>query len=117
MTRRSGKCRPSPVQGFRHSTLPQDDGEEADFTLAKVDLDNGKTIVISLGERSKVQALELEKGDRVEILGATGRIAGQQVIVAREVRANDNAVRVNGRVARLADQEQQREYAASREDR
>jgi hypothetical protein len=89
------------VQAFRHTELEEQNGERNTYTLAKVKLDGGDTIVMSLGEKDRLERLDLRKGDDVVINGSSGRLGGQKVIIAQRVQANGENVRVNGRVARV----------------
>lgn len=87
------------VEAFRHTQLSDREGNQTTYSLAKVKLDNGRTVVMSLGEKEELQKLNLEKGDQVSIQGTTGRLGGQRILIAQRVSADGENVSVNGRVA------------------
>ncbi len=69
-------------------------GREGEFLVAKVDLVNGNTKMINLGPASKLEKLNLKKGDEVRVLGHSGRINGEPALIAAEVHVKDQTVSI-----------------------
>lgn len=98
------------VKAFRHTELKDREGTSDSYTLARVKLDNGHTVVMSLGEKDRVERLDLERGDKISIRGQTGRLGDKDILIAQQIRANGSSVRVNGRVARLQEKSSENNY-------
>ncbi len=69
-------------------------GREGEFLVAHVELVNGNTKIINLGPGSKLDSLNLKKGDEVRVLGHPGRINNEPALIASEVYAKDQTVSI-----------------------
>ncbi len=83
------------VQGVRDMQLRDTYGNTETFTIAKVKLDNGNTSVVNLGRQAEFRRNDLQKGDQIKAVGSRGRIAGQDVFVARQIKADGRTLYVN----------------------
>jgi hypothetical protein len=100
------------LEAFRHTELEDREGREETYSLARIRLDSGRRIVMSLGEKAQLDALGLTRGDTVAIVGRTGQVGDRKVIVARRVSAGGRSVEVNGRVARALEREGREDTAS-----
>ena len=62
--------------------------------MASLRTDDGKTIVVNLGRQDQVQQLDLREGNRITVVGRSGRINDRSAIIAKTIRANGETVDV-----------------------
>jgi hypothetical protein len=82
------------VQGFRHVFLRPSEGQREQHSLVKVQLQNGRTLVVDLGPRQKLDDVKLRKGQRITVQGRTGRIDGRPVFFAEQLKVGDQTLRI-----------------------
>lgn len=70
------------------------DGAPEPHTLARLELDDGRTVVIDLGPEQDLQQLNLEEGDEIEALVQPAMINNRTVFKAHELSTDNRTVRV-----------------------
>ncbi|MFP4541070.1 MAG: hypothetical protein ACLFR7_05535, partial [Opitutales bacterium] len=83
------------IEGFRHMSLTNANGQRQNYAVAKIRLQDGSTSVVNLGERDLLTDLDLQQGDDVKIRGSVGRIDNQPVVIADKIRVNNRTLDVN----------------------
>lgn len=78
-------------------------GEPQEHVLAKIRTEQGETAVIDLGPEPLLrrQQLTLRRNQQIEVMGVPGRIQGQPVVVAANVRTPDRNIVISQRMADL----------------
>lgn len=69
-------------------------GHDQPFVVAQVETPNDKKQLVNLGPKSKLEKLDLKKGDEVRILARPGKISGRQAMIAQEIFAGDQRIDV-----------------------
>ncbi|KAF0096291.1 MAG: hypothetical protein E1N59_258 [Puniceicoccaceae bacterium 5H] len=105
------------IEGFRQMELQNRQGDKDQFTVVKLSLQDGRSTVVSLGRTNEVQDLDLQQGDRVQLMGSPGQIDGQPVFVARKLRVNDQTVDVNRAIRRQDANSSKSNYSRSHSQR
>jgi hypothetical protein len=85
----------SRVQG-ELTTLDETQSRRGDGTylVAKIKTDNQGTKEVHLGPKQQLSSLDLSEGDDVQVLTRTGKIGGKEAMVALEVSANGEKIKV-----------------------
>ena len=83
------------IEGFRHMSLKAKGDSNREYTVTKVALDSGKKIVINLGEKSRLDSLNLENGDDVKVKGTLGKLNGEPLFIANKVMVDGRTFDVN----------------------
>ncbi|MDQ8206359.1 hypothetical protein QEH52_02485 [Coraliomargarita sp. SDUM461003] len=83
------------IDGFRHMRLEAQNDQGRDYTVTKVKLDNGKSIVVNLGEKERLDGLDLERGDEVKVKGVLGKLNGEPIFITNTLKINDRSFDVN----------------------
>ena len=89
------------IQGFRHMGLKANNEQKRDYTITKVRLDNGKTLAINLGEKDRLDSLDLEKGDDVKVKGVLGKLNGEPIFITNTLMVEGRSFDVNRAFDRL----------------
>lgn len=71
-------------------------------SVATVELDQGPTLLMTLGHDASLESLDLEEGDRVQVSGQSGEIGDSLVFVADSIRANGKYAQLDNAVAQIA---------------
>lgn len=95
------------IDGFRHMSLQAANDQSRDYTVTKVILDNGESIVINLGEKKRLDDLKLERGDEVKVKGVIGKLNGDPIFIANTVKVEDRSFNVNRAFDALNNMERQ----------
>lgn len=93
------------VQGKIKSleTVKFSDGSQSKaHCLATVKLDQGPTLLMTLGEKKGLKKLDLEKGDQVTIEGSTGEVGGSLIFVADKISSNGKHAQLDNAMAQVA---------------
>lgn len=85
------------IDGFRQVDLTDQKGVKESHSFVKVNLQDGKSRVISLGSDKSVGELDLEKGDRISVSGPVAKVDGRKVILANRIRTGGETFRVQDR--------------------
>ncbi|MDQ8194893.1 hypothetical protein QEH59_10680 [Coraliomargarita sp. SDUM461004] len=84
------------ILAFRKMNLQATDAATpTENIVAKVELNSGKQIVMSLGEKRSLDRLELEKGDSIELSGVGGQVNGEPLFIVKELKFKDRTLQVN----------------------
>ncbi|MEZ6091120.1 MAG: PDZ domain-containing protein [Pirellulaceae bacterium] len=70
-------------------------GHDGEFVVAKVKCNSGKQAVVNLGSKSKIDQLNLEKGDELRMIVRPATMNDRKGMVADEVFANGKSVNVS----------------------
>jgi len=105
------------IDGFRHMELGPQGSDRSTFTVAKVKLQDGKNVVVNLGEKQRLNQLDLQTGDRVTMLGALGKIDGEPVYVANKLRYNGRTLDVNRAFTQLNERKMRQYRQGNRNQR
>jgi len=71
-------------------------------TLATVKLDQGPTLMMTLGEKQNIKDLDLREGDQVTIEGSAGDVGGTLVFVADKIRSSGKSAQLDNALAQIA---------------
>ncbi|MHC1762776.1 MAG: hypothetical protein AB9869_00510 [Verrucomicrobiia bacterium] len=82
------------IDGFRHIYLRPQQGQRQQHSLAKLQLQDGRSLIVNLGPKRDLDDLQLEKGDRITLRGGQGTIDGRSVFFADQVRTGDRTVQI-----------------------
>jgi hypothetical protein len=94
-TRRQPQRRPVQVNGrILDLTTARLSGQQQQHVFAKVETPQGRTVVVDLGPTNQVARLQVYRGDLVEVRGTPARVNQRQVVMASEVRANNQRITV-----------------------
>lgn len=63
------------------------------YCIARIDTDQG-TKTVHLGPKDQLSKLDLSEGDQVSVLTRKGKVSGKNALIAVQVKANDEAVRI-----------------------
>lgn len=69
-------------------------GRDGQYLVARLETDQGRTRTVNLGRKDKLERLDLQEGDQITALVRSGRVGGEQALIAQLVRANDRTVDV-----------------------
>lgn len=85
------------IVAFRKMELrPQGNSASTEeYIITKMKLDGGEHIVVSLGEKTDLDKLNLEKGDSVELTGVRGHVSGEPVFIAKKLEIGNKTIDVN----------------------
>lgn len=87
--------RPVQINGrIRDLTMARLAGQQQQHVFAKVETPQGRVVVVGLGPTDQVARLHVYEGDMVQVRGTPARINQRQVIMAREVMANNQRITV-----------------------
>lgn len=64
------------------------------FVVAEVELASGKREMVNLGPEARIEQLDLDRGDQVQLLVRPGRVGGEPAMIAEQVRANGQLVKL-----------------------
>lgn len=67
-------------------------GASEPFVVAEVELASGKRQTVNLGPESRIARLDLEQGDRIQLLVRPGQVDGKAAMIAEQVRADGELV-------------------------
>lgn len=70
-------------------------GQQDAHNLARIRMQDGQSVVVNLGPKRNLRDLQLSEGDRVTIQGRRGKIDGKTVVLAEQIRSNNQTARVN----------------------
>lgn len=71
------------VKGFTNIELKNSKGRSQEFVLAKVQTKQGRTALVNLGLKSRLDQNAVKVGDRITVDGRRGRIDGNNVVLAK----------------------------------
>jgi len=83
------------VVAFRHMDLQAKNDQKRTYTVTKIKLDRGQHVVVNLGEKQRLDSLNLEAGDQVKITGIQGKVDGQPLFIANKLYTNERSFEVN----------------------
>jgi hypothetical protein len=63
--------------------------------IGRVQTQDGRVAKVALGPQNQLKDLNLQEGDQVTVLGKVGAINDRAMLIAYDVRANGNTIRVN----------------------
>ena len=69
-------------------------GRDQQFDVAKVELNGGRMETVILGPANRLRNLDLQEGDTVQLLVRRGRYNDEPALIADQVRAGEQTVRV-----------------------
>jgi hypothetical protein len=70
-------------------------GIEGKELIGRVQTQDGRVAKVALGPQNQLKNLNLQEGDQVAVLGKVGAINDRAMLIAYDVRANGNTIRVN----------------------
>jgi hypothetical protein len=79
------------IQGTKKIKLA---GQQQQHTFAKVQTQQGRTLVVDLGPSNKVNQLMLSQGDQIQTRGDVALVNDRPVLMANQVRANNQSINV-----------------------
>ena len=74
------------VQQVQHLNLENRDGKRDTRSVAKVEMKDGRSVLIDFGSARQEPEFQLQQGDRLVATGTTGRINGRRVLFANNAR-------------------------------
>jgi hypothetical protein len=69
-------------------------GRDQQFQVARVELEGGPDRTVILGPQSRLEDLNLQQGDQVQLLARPGRLNDQPALIAQQIRAKDRTVQI-----------------------
>ena len=81
------------VSGQLRDLLTVRSTDRQQLTVGRIETNQGRTARVVLGPKDDLRQLNLQQGDRVEVVGQPGRINDRIVLVARRVSAQNQTVR------------------------
>lgn len=83
------------MSGTVRSMHTTDGGDrEESHLVVKVSSEDGRTKQVDLGPKDELDDLDLQEGDRIQVLGRQGTIDGETLTIAQIVRANNETIDV-----------------------
>lgn len=70
-------------------------GKDQEFEVAKVKLQGDRTETVILGPAERLKDLDLEQGDRVQLLVRSGRYNDEPALIADQIRSGNKSVNVS----------------------
>ncbi len=89
---RNAKRMKAELLSKRTAKFRNHDGQ---FVIAKVKRDSGKEATVNLGPKSKVDSLDLAKGDELKMIVRPAKVNGKPAMVADEIMANGKTIDVS----------------------
>ena len=83
------------IDGFKKVSLSDHKGVKQNHSFVKVKLENGKSRVISLGERVDTADLSLKKGDKITASGKVVKVDGKKILLADTIRTGGETFRIS----------------------
>lgn len=80
------------ITGFRH--LHPRNGALQTSSFIRLRLQNGREVVVDVGQKSKLDGLNLTSGDQAQVRGDYREIAGQRVLVAHQLQVNGKTIEI-----------------------
>lgn len=62
---------------------------------AKIETESGRIAKVDLGPKSKLEAISLQEGDNVKVVGTRGTINGRQMVMAQQISADGETHRID----------------------
>jgi len=82
------------IQGFRHVYLRSGQGQREQHSLVKLQLQDGRSLVVDLGRKADLDELDLQKGENITLRGRRGMVDGRPVLFADRIQAGDETIRI-----------------------
>lgn len=84
------------VEGFRHIRVRNNQGQRQTHTLAKIQLENGRTTFVDLGPKQRLDRLNLQKGETIRVQAQPGAIDGRHILFVDRMHLADRQQRQTG---------------------
>jgi translation initiation factor IF-1 len=88
------------IDGFRKMNLQQTpESEPIEQTLARVNLENGNTWIVALGDKKVMRKMKPESGDNIEVSGVRAMIDGKPAIIASSITIDGETMNIKREAA------------------